>query len=251
MRIVASLTTLPGRVWGLGVMVDSVLRQTRRPDRFVLQLPEICRRTGESYPVVGGFPDGLEVRRCGCDWGPATKLVGALEDEHEPGTAIVTLDDDVEYAPCLLADLERWAEELPKSVVGMVGGSMFGGYSKLTHGEEIDVPQAVGGLGGYRGVLYRRWMFDLEQVRAELSELWAEGPFLADDTYFTSWLERHGIPRRVVPPSWKPGGNVAGVGFLKRSDSIYLGPGAGGEAIEASEKLMARKHAEWLAGAKA
>ena len=75
-------------------MIHSILDQTRKPDLFLLNIPEEFARTGESYNVPKYIRKSLTVNRIATDYGPATKIV--------PTVAYLTDRDsrrDREYDP--------------------------------------------------------------------------------------------------------------------------------------------------------
>ena len=82
-RVIASLSTVPDRINNLRPTIQSLLKQTRPPDEIVLAIPEFSIREQRPYVV----PEYLlrlprvRVLRCREDWGPATKFIGAIQDE--------------------------------------------------------------------------------------------------------------------------------------------------------------------------
>ena len=101
-RVIASLSTVPDRINNLRPTIQSLLKQTRPPDEIVLAIPEFSIREQRPYVV----PEYLlrlprvRVLRCREDWGPATKFIGAIQDELAAGrenTLIMVVDDDRVY----------------------------------------------------------------------------------------------------------------------------------------------------------
>ncbi len=97
-------------------MIHSILDQTRKPDLFLLNIPEEFARTGESYIVPKYIRKSLTVNRTPCDYGPATKIVPTviyLTDssrvrEFDPNhTRIIYLDDDIAYPKRMIESYER------------------------------------------------------------------------------------------------------------------------------------------------
>lgn len=114
-RVVVSMTTMPHHVHLLAPTLDSLLRQSLRPDAIYLNLPEGRNpRSNMSYDEAIEahgvmFPAGVKVHRCQ-DVGPLTKLLPAVEAEQElerkqnkkegeSSTIIITVDDDQVYPP--------------------------------------------------------------------------------------------------------------------------------------------------------
>ena len=101
-RVIASLSTVPDRINNLGPTIQSLLKQTRPPDEIVLAIPEFSIREQRPYVVpkyISRLPR-VRVLRCREDWGPATKFIGAIQDELAAGrenTLIMVVDDDRLY----------------------------------------------------------------------------------------------------------------------------------------------------------
>lgn len=111
MKHIVSFTTSPARIHKCSEMLDSILNQSRKPDMVILNIPDIFSRTGETYDVPVEVSNKITVNHCGHDWGPAAKLVPAVqllkERGFDPGnTRILYLDDDFRYPPEMIACLE-------------------------------------------------------------------------------------------------------------------------------------------------
>ena len=97
-------------------MIHSILDQTRKPDLFLLNIPEEFARTGESYSVPKYIRKSLTVNRIPIDYGPATKIVPTVMyltdrercDKFDPKyTRIIYLDDDIAYSKKMVETYER------------------------------------------------------------------------------------------------------------------------------------------------
>ena len=101
------LTTLPSRIGLLRPMLDSLINQTKKPDRILLSLPGWSSRENCRYDVpdwLSSYSSLLQVIECGDDYGPGTKLLGCLD--HLPDSACLILaDDDMVYKPYFLDGL--------------------------------------------------------------------------------------------------------------------------------------------------
>lgn len=116
MKIIVSFTTSPTRINKCGPMIHSILDQTRKPDLFLLNIPGVFARTGESYVVPKYIRKSLTVNRIDTDYGPATKILPTvmyLRDderckEYDPEyTRIIYLDDDIAYPKRMIETYER------------------------------------------------------------------------------------------------------------------------------------------------
>lgn len=105
--LIVSLTTLPSRIEHLRPTLDSLLAQTCRPDQVLLCLPRWSRREECAYAApawAGDYAPLLTVVDTGEDFGPGTKLLGALPAITQP-SCLVIADDDMRYAPVFLEHL--------------------------------------------------------------------------------------------------------------------------------------------------
>jgi hypothetical protein len=135
-RVVMTLTTLPHRLPHLAPVLLSLLHQHIRPDQVYLNLPTSYRRTFNSTASPGALsaqqiPNEilqlalndpvLKIRLLTTDHGPATKLFPTLEEENDPSTLIVTVDDDMVYKPTQLQLLLTAYFRYPHAAYGHAG----------------------------------------------------------------------------------------------------------------------------------
>ena len=114
MKIIVSFTTSPTRINKCGPMINSILDQTRKPDLFLLNIPETFARTGETYVIPKYIRKSLTVNRIDTDYGPATKILPAVvylrdqTDAYDPKhTRIIYLDDDIAYPKRMIETYEK------------------------------------------------------------------------------------------------------------------------------------------------
>jgi hypothetical protein len=103
-------------------MIHSILDQTRKPDLFLLNIPETFARTEESYVVPKYIRKSLTVNRIDTDYGPATKILPAVvylrehagtgtgtgASAYDPeNTRIIYLDDDIAYPKRMIETYEK------------------------------------------------------------------------------------------------------------------------------------------------
>jgi len=207
--IVVCLTTTPSRVDRIHDTLRSLMAQTLRPARIRLHLPDFSLRENRIYHVPSDLKAlrSLEIVHCE-DYGPATKLIPALED-LDPDQAILVVDDDMVYPPDLLEQLETRAridadrvwcssgwivpDDLTDRPTTLVGNVLQRPpvplkCSRVREIRPIDVFQ------GYSGYLVRPRFFDLAAVTdyggAPAQATWV------DDV----WLSAHcRAPKSVFP----------------------------------------------------
>ena len=104
------ITTLPSRILKIRPCLESLLAGSVVPDKIFLALPAFSRREKSPYSVPEFLRDHsfcrsiVEVVEADRDWGPGTKLLGAL-DFVPANSYLVLADDDVRYRPEFLANL--------------------------------------------------------------------------------------------------------------------------------------------------
>lgn len=216
MRVVGSITTIPGRFPKLLRTLKSLKNQDYPLDVIYLGIPKESRRLKQPYPEI---PDEIKqlstVVNCDNDYGPCTKIVGALLSESKPNTVIITFDDDVIYSPNLVSSMLKYHQKYPNSAIGSSGillkyGFPFystisnckGNWNAMTGFQLNDDGRLVDALCGFSSVLYVRNFFPSKD---ELYNKFLKYPLMDDDVYFnddimiSAFLSKQNINRRVVP----------------------------------------------------
>ena len=96
--IYISISTIPQRLKNLNQSVESLLKQTRKPDKIFINIPYNYKRFNETIRdnQIPKFDNSLvEVTRCE-DCGPGTKLLGSL-NKFEKNSLVILADDDHVY----------------------------------------------------------------------------------------------------------------------------------------------------------
>lgn len=114
---IVSLTTFPKRIGKVWLVIETILRQSVRPDAIILWL------SIEQFPSLNALPHnllrlqkkGLIIRLCEGDLRSHKKYYYALKEF--PNYNIITVDDDVFYPSYLLQKLIDKHREYPKAVI--------------------------------------------------------------------------------------------------------------------------------------
>ena len=206
-RVIASLSTVPDRINNLRPTIRSLLKQTRPPDEIVLAIPEFSVRERRPYVVpkyISRLPR-VRILRCREDWGPATKFIGAIQDELAAGrenTLIVVVDDDRLYPRDALETYLYYSEQLPNAALCFRGAAMPSTLdwddAKMIHAKDLREPRPVAVITGCGSYVVRPRFFD--------QSLWdySGAPsvaFYIDDIWISAWLSRRGVKRFVIPAS--------------------------------------------------
>src|SRR5438067_3308317 len=206
-RVIASLSTLPGRIHNLSPTIRSLLRQTRPPDEIIVAVPEFSIREKRPYVVPKYLPRLPRVRiwHCGRDWGPATKFIETVRQELAAGggnTLIMVLDDDRVYPRDALATYLHYHTQIPDAAICLRGAAIPRTFdwrdATMIYGGEVREPQSVAVITGCGSYLIQPRFFD--------ESLWdysqaPRGAFYMDDIWISGWLSRCGVKRYVVPAS--------------------------------------------------
>jgi hypothetical protein len=201
-RLVISLTTTPVRIQSTREMLTALADQGGEFSAILLNIPYRLSRTGETYGIpewMATMPK-LRINRC-TDYGPATKLLGALECESDPETLIVTVDDDVLYPAGLVAAYRRCAAsdgahaycttgfDIPDP--SAVAVELVRGALHVIDGHLMDVQVAA----GFGSCLYKRSFFD-----DRIFDVLKAPDFLlySDDLYISNYLASRDIGIKTV-----------------------------------------------------
>jgi len=206
-RVIVSLSTVPDRINNLKPTIRSLLKQTRPPDEIVLAIPEFSVREQRPYVVpkyLSRLPR-VRVLHCAEDWGPATKFIGAIQDELAAGrenSLIMVVDDDRLYPRDALETYLYYSEQLPNAALCFRGAAMPSTLdwddAKMIRASELREPRPVAVITGCGSYLIQPRFFD--------ESLWnySAAPQVAfdiDDIWISGWLSRRGVKRYVVPAS--------------------------------------------------
>ena len=114
--IYVSLTTIPHRVKHLNKSVESLLKQSKKPDKIFINIPRKYKRFSETIDneQIPRFQDKIvEVTRCD-DYGPGTKLLGSL-DKVKKDSLIVLADDDHTYEDYMIEKFHYFYLKAPEN----------------------------------------------------------------------------------------------------------------------------------------
>jgi hypothetical protein len=206
-RVIASLSTVPGRINNLRPTIRCLLKQTRPPDEIVLAVPEFSIREERPYVVpeyLLRLPR-LRILHCRRDWGPATKFIPVVREELAAGrgdTLIMVVDDDRVYPRDALATYLHYNAQLPGAALCFRGAAMPRTLdwrdARMIKASELRQPEAVAVITGCGSYLIQPRFFD--------ESLWdysvaPPGAFFMDDIWISGWLARRNMKRYAVPAS--------------------------------------------------
>ena len=114
--IYVSLSTIPQRLKNLYESVESLLKQTRKPDKIFINIPFKYTRFSEIIDddQIPKFDSSIvEVTRCE-DCGPGTKLLGSL-NKFEKNSLVILADDDHLYEDYMIEKFYYFYSKAPNN----------------------------------------------------------------------------------------------------------------------------------------
>ena len=152
-QIVVTLTAIPPRFAHLPRRFKAIENQTQRPDRVQLTLPRSYRRFPGEIAALPALPDWVEVIYCDEDFGPATKILPAVERWRGTNTDLLLCDDDRRQDRHWIERLARGRLGNPNHIICDRGWNIaerFGIQQK-----NPAMPRAIPAVKGGRNAAYR------------------------------------------------------------------------------------------------
>jgi GT2 family glycosyltransferase len=176
LRVVASYTTLPDRYDVLRRSIESMRAQTYHLDAIYLALPKTASRLHKEYPPLpDDFKNLCTVIPTDIDYGPITKVYGALMAEPDPHTVIISCDDDVIFAPDHVQKMVDNHRRYPNIAICGTGALIGKGLALISIVSTVHPFRPWNGMTGFQvdpvegrkvdlifgvaGILYRRGFF--------------------------------------------------------------------------------------------
>lgn len=186
-NVIISLTTFPARINSVWLIIETLLRQTYRPQKIILWLAKSQFDSKEKLPkkLLKQEKRGLEIRFCEDDLRSHKKYYYTMK--NYPDYFIITVDDDTFYPENLVENLFAAHNRNPGSICCNLGHSIVVKDGKIApykewklRAEGCDEPSHFLVPIGCEGVLYppnslNNNIFDKKQI--------TELCFLADDLW--------------------------------------------------------------------
>ncbi|HSX21136.1 MAG TPA: hypothetical protein VLG38_08465 [Gammaproteobacteria bacterium] len=219
--IVISLTTTPHRIRELEAPLQCLAQQNIPIRQIFINIPYIFKRDNLEYKI----PDWLDVYPNVTilrteDYGPATKILGALKNAPlRDDTIIISVDDDSCYPPNLVMQLAVRAKMYPNEAIGVSGAILDfemnkeGGIIKIMR-DRVSVPL----LEGFAGIAYRAKFFNdtIYNIRNEPAFC-----YNSDDLYLSFHLALNNIPRRTLHNKSLKTYNIRQEQFGYKEDALF------------------------------
>ena len=121
-KVVISFSTTPDKIRKIRPMIKSILDQSVKVDKIILNLPDTCERM--EYKVPEDYKDVLNVYNCGKDYGYGNKFIPTLLRESDYGTILIMLDDEYIYGYDFIEKLLFESIEYPNRMIYSEGAML-------------------------------------------------------------------------------------------------------------------------------
>jgi len=114
--IYVSLSTIPSRLKNLHKSLDSLIKQSKKPDKIFINIPNNYKRFKETIndDQIPKFTDStIEITRCE-DCGPGTKILGSL-DKFKKDSLVILVDDDHAYEDYMIEKFFYFYSKAPNN----------------------------------------------------------------------------------------------------------------------------------------
>ncbi len=193
-QVVVSMTSFPKRLPKLWLGVETILRQTVKPDRFILYLTASQVPDGvESLPksLLKLRDRGLEIQLVPDQIRSHTKYFYAMQ--QFPDDTVITVDDDLFYRSDLIEALLNNADNHPGCVVANWTKSIIKGRLNYNEWPDTDTPGESKNrlILGVSSVLYPPGVLHKDAYNVEAIQTLT---LTADDVWITAMLLKQGTP---------------------------------------------------------
>lgn len=116
-RVIVSLTSYPVRIPDLWKVIETILRQTVKPDKIILYLTKSQIGSIDKLPksLLKLQSRGLEIQLLEEEIRSHTKYYGAFK--QYPNDIVITVDDDLFYRTDLIENLLKWHQRYPNTII--------------------------------------------------------------------------------------------------------------------------------------
>jgi hypothetical protein len=124
-KYIYSLTTIPSRINNIDDTIVSLLNQTKKSDKIILNVPKnynfrFANTNIDMASIKKKYSNNIIINELDNDYGPGTKLLGLfensiLENENTDDTFIILVDDDQIYRNYMIEYFNNYNEKYYKN----------------------------------------------------------------------------------------------------------------------------------------
>jgi len=195
-KIVSSFTTSPSRIDKTDKTLYSLKEQTYPLDYILLNIPEKFARTNESYTIPNFIKKDKQIviNKIDKDYGPATKLVGAiLRIPKDEDVWIVVHDDDQMYLQETINEYTKYIDgnDQNKKICYTVSGFAFDkNYNVIKKHENFSRLQVA---EGFTTFCVHRSLFEDDFIPYINDALTNKDAFQSDDLIISNYIAKKGV----------------------------------------------------------
>ncbi len=174
-KIIVSLTSIPSRIKTLNLCIESLLRQTMKPDKIILYLDNVSEKVELPRKLLDQTKRGLTIEYCDkIDLRSHTKYFYVMQEF--PNDIIITVDDDVYYNKNTIKQLWESYKKHPNCVscikmheIKFKGKEImpYNSWKMNIYGKETTSPNKNYMAIGAGGILYPPKAIDKEAFNKE------------------------------------------------------------------------------------
>jgi len=210
-KVIVSLTTIPRRIANIELTIRSLLNQSVKPDKIILNIPYTYHRfPNEEIIIPESLLQLVTINRCDNDYGPATKLLGLVNvSEIKDNDIVIVCDDDRIYDIDFVSELIKEKSLYPDYCICNTGWDIdkiseytYTRKSFPRHNYDIITSGFVDVLGGCCGfALYKNQI----PINDEFYNIDKTSPyFLVDDIWISGFLALNNIKIwHIYYDTWK------------------------------------------------
>jgi len=202
-KIIFSLTTTPYRLKHISNTLDSLVNQTVKPNYILLNIPHKFNRTDEYYkiPQFLNYYDNLIINRIEKDYGPITKLLGAVKYiPKDEDTWIIICDDDILYLQETLEYYVKYIQKKHDCAYSISGFNMLLSKDFLKNKIKVGLEypkrdfSKINVLEGFASFAVHRSFFDDDFIPYVEFCIQNKDCKMSDDIIISNYLGMKGIP---------------------------------------------------------
>lgn len=159
-KTIVSLTSFPARIERLWIVIETILRQTKKPDKIILWLSKKQFSSEQALPIhlLHQVKRGLEIRFVNDDISSHKKYFYALKEF--PNDYLLTIDDDMFYRSTMIEDLLQYSKRFPGAIISQYSkkikwiNNKLQKYSSWSRNKGEVLPEKVSFFGSGGGTLF-------------------------------------------------------------------------------------------------
>ena len=115
--LIVTLTSIPARITRVWLVIETIMRQTMKPDRIILWLSKEQFASKDYLPInlISQLSRGLEIRFVDGDLKSHKKYYYMLKEYSND--IMITIDDDIFYRTNMIEDLYNYSLRYPGNII--------------------------------------------------------------------------------------------------------------------------------------